>query len=102
MIPLMPSPGSPNTVSTPHSMRRSTRSSEAIFFMAGVPRGRQGTGASLLRVIPPSLAANLASLLGGRDVRVEPEEVRRVVLRLDVDQTRPLRGAVGAGALRLG
>src|SRR6266511_1344083 len=46
MIPLMPSPGSPKTVSTPQSMRRSTRSSEAIFFMARTPSfgGRVGKG----------------------------------------------------------
>jgi hypothetical protein len=33
MIPLMPSPGSPNTVSTPQSASRSTSSSDAIFSM---------------------------------------------------------------------
>src|SRR5256714_6706170 len=32
MIPLMPSPGSPNTVSTPQAARRSTSNSEAIGF----------------------------------------------------------------------
>jgi len=30
MIPLMPSPGSPKTVSTPQSMSRSTSASDAI------------------------------------------------------------------------
>src|SRR5205814_9548840 len=34
MIPLMPSPGRPNTVSTPQSMSRSTSDSEAILPMA--------------------------------------------------------------------
>jgi hypothetical protein len=33
MIPLMPSPGSPNTVSTPQSASRSTSSSDAILSM---------------------------------------------------------------------
>ena len=33
MIPLMPSPGSPNTVSTPQAASRSTSSSDAIFSM---------------------------------------------------------------------
>src|SRR5207247_2440036 len=37
MIPLMPSPGSPNTVSTPQSMRRSISTSPAIFFATVVP-----------------------------------------------------------------
>src|SRR5215211_3907582 len=34
MIPLMTSPGRPNTVSTPHSARRWTRSSDAIVAMS--------------------------------------------------------------------
>src|SRR5690606_25162648 len=40
MIPLMPSPGSPNTVSTPQSTRRPINVSAAIAGMPGpVPRG---------------------------------------------------------------
>src|SRR5437870_2229882 len=34
MIPLIPSPGRPNTVSTPQSISRSTSSSDAIFAMS--------------------------------------------------------------------
>jgi hypothetical protein len=33
MKPLIPSPGSPKTVSTPQSMRRSTNRSEAVLAM---------------------------------------------------------------------
>jgi len=37
MMPLMPSPGSPKTISTPQSMRDSTRMSAAVSAMAGAP-----------------------------------------------------------------
>ena len=49
MIPLMPSPGRPKTVSTPQSINRSTRSSEAILLISSL--------------LPESLAATRASSL---------------------------------------
>src|SRR5829696_9935898 len=45
MIPLIPSPGSPNTVSTPHSASRSTSSSDAILSMR-TPSVARRTGQS--------------------------------------------------------
>src|SRR5215217_4042974 len=46
MIPLIPSPGSPNTVSTPHSASRSTSSSDAILSMR-TPRVARRTAKSV-------------------------------------------------------
>src|SRR5215216_1804131 len=46
MIPLIPSPGSPNTVSTPHSASRSTSSSDAILSMR-TPRVARRTAQSV-------------------------------------------------------
>src|SRR5439155_6146354 len=42
MIPLMPSPGRPNTVSTPQSMSRSTSDSEAILPMVAPRQDSEG------------------------------------------------------------
>src|SRR5919112_2709267 len=46
IIPLIPSPGSPNTVSTPHSASRSTSSSDAILSMR-TPRVARRTAQSV-------------------------------------------------------
>src|SRR5438067_9515719 len=85
MIPLIPSPGRPKTVSTPQSARRSISSSDAICAMGVLQYGRDQSGRP---PCPDRWTAN----------RVSPVSPPAVGLRVGVPQGQPVARAAGIGA----